>query len=183
VRWRPGETITWREVWRGTPWSTFDVRVVADEKDLLALYLAEGTQFRFPPDGWPWPGGHPWDRGDRRWIGHGPLILHRPGDAYTVWVFWRGADRAFAGWYINLQEPLRRTAHGVDTCDQELDIWIEPDGSWKFKDDELLDEWLVKGRFDAGEVARIREEGAHIGAALDRGERWWDERWSAWRPE
>ena len=183
MRWNPGDTITWREVWHGTSWLEYEVRVVEDAPEQLVVYLAPGTQFAFPDDSWPWPGEHPWNRGDRRWTGHGVLKLYRPGDAFTVWAFWRGDERAFAGWYVNFQEPLRRTADGIDTCDQELDIWIEPDGTWEFKDDELLDGWVAKGRFTADEVARIRADGARVGEALDRREYWWDERWSAWRPE
>jgi len=29
-------------------------------------------------------------------------MLHRPADAYAVWVFWRGPARAFHCWYLNL---------------------------------------------------------------------------------
>jgi len=47
---------------------------------------------------------------------------------HAIWVFWRGPQREFAGWYVNLQEPFRRTSRGVDTQDLELDIVIAPDG-------------------------------------------------------
>lgn len=45
-------------------------------------------------------------------------------------LFWDAASWAFRGWYVNLQEPLRRTAVGHDMRDQALDIVIAPDGSW-----------------------------------------------------
>jgi NAD(P)H-flavin reductase len=50
---------------------------------------------------------------------------------HAVWVFWEGASRDLAGWYVNIQEPFRRTSIGFDTQDLELDIVIEPDGSWR----------------------------------------------------
>ncbi|MDX6472710.1 MAG: hypothetical protein QOK22_1526, partial [Gaiellaceae bacterium] len=43
--------------------------------------------------------------------------------------------------------------------------------------------WIERGRFTPEEVARIRAEATRVGAALDRGERWWDETWAAWAPD
>ena len=80
-----------------------------------------------------------------------------------------GAERAFAGWYVNLQEPFRRTPIGYDTYDLELDVWIPAGGGWSFKDDELLDVRVDEGRFTTAEAAEIRALGAEIGAMLDRG--------------
>ena len=37
------------------------------------------------------------------------LMLQRPGEAHAIWVFWDGPEREFAGWYVNFQEPFRRT--------------------------------------------------------------------------
>jgi hypothetical protein len=184
MRWRPGDVILWREVWRGRPWFVWPVRVVEDRADLLALYVPEGTPFGFPAGSWPWEDGHPWSRrDDPRWQGHGVLTLHRPGSAHSVWVFWSGAERNFLGWYVNLQEPLERTSRGVDTCDHELDIWIEPDGTWRYKDDELLDGWVERGRWTAEEVAGIRAEGARVAADLDASRRWWSDAWREWKPD
>jgi hypothetical protein len=182
-RWRPGDEIVWREVWRGTPWLVQRVRVVQDDGDLLVVHRPEGTRFEFPPGAWPWDGGHPWSKGHRRWEGHGPLILHRPGDAYTVQLFWEGSKRRFKGWYVNFQEPIRRTVEGFDTYDQELDIEIAPDGSWRVKDDELMEPWIERGRFTVDEVAAIRAEGARVVALLEAGERWWGDSWRDWRPD
>ena len=67
-----------------------------------------------------------------------------------IWLFWRGAGRAFAGWYVNIQEPFRRTVTGYDTQDLELDIWIPLDRPWEWKDEELLERRVEEGRFTAG---------------------------------
>jgi hypothetical protein len=205
---RPGDEVVWREVWRGTAWLEHRVRVVCDTPELLAVHTPEGTRFESPPGSWPWGGAHPWTLGTGRWEGHGPLILHRPGDAFTVWAMWRGPGgeappirrtrgdgvenalppccppgRTFAQWYVNFQEAPRRTADGFDTYDQELDIVLQPDGSWRLKDDELMDPWVERGRFTPVEVETIRAEAARVGEALDRGERWWDEAWADWEPD
>ncbi len=178
--WAPGEVIVHREVWRGTPWQASPVVVVEDAPELLVTYLPEETPFAFPPsaDGRP----HPW-QGKRAWVGHGVLVLRRPGEAYSVWHFWNGPERRFAGWYLNLEEPFRRTSIGYDTQDLELDVWIPAEGEWRFKDEEQLDERVRDGRYTAEQVAATRALGAEIGAMLDRGERWWEERWASFTPD
>ena len=184
VAWRRGELILWREVWRGRPWLVLPVRVVEDRPDLLAVYLASGSQLGFPVDSWPWPGEHPWNRGpDTRWRGHGLLTLHRPGGRHAVWVLWYGEKREFRAWYLNLAEPIRRTARGFDTCDNELDVWVQPDGTWELKDEEMLAPWVQRGRWSAEEVAAIRAEGARVIADVDAGRQWWSDEWSTWKPD
>ena len=172
-----------REVWSGRPWLGTAVRIVQDDPGLLVSYLPEGAPFSFPEGDWPTsPGCHPW-HGRGAWEGHGVLMLQRPGESYAVWHFWQGPARDFAGWYLNLQEPFRRTAAGYDTQDLELDVWIPASGAWSFKDDELLDERVREGRFAESRVAEIRAIGDEIGAMLDAGKAWWDPSWSNWTPD
>jgi hypothetical protein len=179
--WAEGDVVVRREVWRGSPWMAVSVIVVADEPDLLATYLPEGATFAFPARKHGL-GPHPW-QGRGAWEGHGVLMLQRPGESYAVWHFWDGPEHAFEGWYVNLQEPFRRTPIGYDTHDLELDVWIPEGGAWSFKDDELLDARVAEGRFTAAEAAEIRALGAEIGAMLDAGTQWWDAGWSRWEPQ
>ncbi len=183
-RWQPGVFVIRQEVLNdGRVWLRFPVVVVRDDAELLATYVPEGTPFEFPEGDWPSPDGlHPW-HGRSEWQGHGLLMLQRPGDAYAIWLFWHGPEREFRGWYVNLQEPFRRTAEGYDTQDLELDIWLPLDGPWEWKDDELLEQRLREGRFTAAQVAAIRAEGARIAADLDEGRRWWSGDWASWTPD
>jgi hypothetical protein len=181
--WRRGEVVVRREVWHGRPWVGTPVYVVHDDSDLLATYLPEGAPFGFPAGDWPTPTGqHPWF-GRGAWEGHGVLMLQRPGESYAVWHFWEGDARDFAGWYVNLQEPFRRTTLGYDTQDLELDVWIPAEGAWSFKDDELLEQRGREGRFTSAEVAEIRVLGAEIGAMIDSARTWWNQGWSTWEPD
>jgi hypothetical protein len=171
VAWQPGEQIVRREIWRGRPWAVTVVFVVEDTPDLLVSYLPEGAPFGFPEGDWPGPTGrHPW-HGRGAWHGHGVLMLQRPGESYAVWHFWDGPEREFAGWYLNLQEPFRRTAVGYDTEDLELDVWV-PRARLVVQDESCST--------SGSEVASRRRTptdqalGAEIGAMLDRGERWWE---------
>jgi hypothetical protein len=172
--------IVFRDVWRGKPWSAGPCFVVDDTAELLVTYIPEEMPLAFPPsaDGRL----HPW-AARRVWEGHGVLILRRPGEAYSVMHFWDGPHRRFAGWYLNLEEPFRRTSIGIDTKDLSLDIWIPVDSEWRFKDEEQLEEHIEDGLFSAVQVDAIRRLGDEIGAMLNRGERWWDDRWTTFEPE
>ena len=178
--WQRGDVIVHREVWRGTPWLASPVVVVDDTPEVLVTYLPEATPFAFPPsaDGRP----HPW-AGKRSWYGHGVLALRRPGEAYSVQHFWDGPERRFLGWYLNLEEPFRRTPSGYDTQDLELDVWIPVDDAWRLKDEDLLDDRVRDGRYTEEQAAATRAIGDQIVAMLERGARWWDERWTTFEPD
>jgi hypothetical protein len=194
MRWRRGDVVLRREVLNdGRAWCVVPVRVVEDRPDLLVTYLPAGAPFEFPPGDWPTADGrHPW-HGRTGWAGHGALMLQRPGESYAVWHFWTGPERDFAWWYLNLQEPFRRTADGYDTQDLELDLVVLPDGSWSFKDWDLVDQRVAEGRFTPDQAAAIRAEGVRLGEMVEAGADgrgagggrpgWWDPAWAAWSPE
>ena len=177
--WSEGDTVLRREVRNdGWAWLEIPVRVVRDEPDLLATYIPSGAPFAFPPG----PDRHPWHtRGS--WEGHGVLMLQRPGEAHAIWVFWEGEFREHAGWYVNFQEPFRRTDHGYDTQDLELDIWIDAGGGWAWKDADVLEQRIAEGRFTREQVDETWAEGRRVAAELDAGRRWWDPRWALWEPD
>ena len=110
-------------------------------------------------------------------------MLQRPAESYAVWHFWEGPDREFARWYVNFQEPFRRTEIGYDTQDLELDLVIAPDRSWRLKDADLVDQRVREGRFTAAVADRIRAEAERIGRDVEAGPCWWGDRWVSWRPE
>lgn len=180
--WPVGDVVVRRELLHGHVWCGFATYVVQDTDDLLALYLPGGSELAFPD--WPfdrWE--HPWHAaGHRVWSGHGKLMLHRPGDAYSVDLFWEGPDRSFSGWYLNLQDPLRRGPARVDTLDHELDYWMPAGGGWHVKDDELFEERVREERYDAEQAAAIRATGKSIVDMLSAGQTWWDPVWAAWTP-
>jgi hypothetical protein len=72
---------------------------------------------------------------------------------------------------------------GYDTQDLELDLWLPVGGVWRFKDEEQLEVRVREGRYTEAQVAGARRIGGELGAMLDRGERWWDERWASFAPE
>jgi hypothetical protein len=183
MTWAYGDVIVHREIAWGRPWLGLPEVVVEDTDDLLMTYIAPAAPFGFTPGPWPTANGlHPWQP-NREWKGNGVLVVQRPGDAYAVWHFWTGDERRFEAWYINLQEPLRRTSIGYDTQDHELDLIVLPDGQWLFKDDEKMEQRIAEGRYTAEEVVEIRALGARIGAMLDAGDAWWEPALTTWSPD
>ncbi|KUJ69001.1 hypothetical protein ACZ90_14195 [Streptomyces albus subsp. albus] len=180
-RFLPGQVIVRRELLDDRPWLTYPVRVVEDRDDVLAVYMAQGTPMTFGTGDFTW-GPHPWHAIADTWQSPGVLQLQRPQDTYAVWVFW-SEDRSRHDWYVNFQQPFRRTTHGIDTLDLELDIWVPGDGGpYRWKDVEHFEERAAAGGFADGEAERVRAEAQALAARLDRGEAWWDAAWARWSP-
>ena len=183
MSWSEGDWVVRREVLPNGPWEGSLVKIIEDSPERLISYIPEGSPLGFPDGDWPTPDGtHPWSTRNA-WHGHGCLMIQRPEDEYAIWHFWLGSKREFLCWYINLQEPFRRTSIGYDTQDLELDFIVYPDGRWEIKDDELMDQRIREGRWSEERVAEIRAEGATIAARLEAGERWWPKEYCNWEPD
>jgi hypothetical protein len=184
MAWHSGEVIVWREVLNdGRPWAAHTVYVVEDTDKHLVTYIPTGTPFGFAAGEFPTPDGkHPW-QGRAGWTGHGRLAIQRPDDDCAVFVFWHGAERSVKSWYINLQEAFRRTPIGFDTQDLELDLVVELNGTFEFKDADVMAERIAEGRFDADQVAAIEKIGDGLADRLRDGQMWWDSAWAGWIPD
>ncbi|GLW14894.1 hypothetical protein Stsp01_16370 [Streptomyces sp. NBRC 13847] len=172
-----GEVIVRREILDGREWMAYPVQVAADDGVTLATYLHQGTQLAFGGGDFRW-GIHPWAAFEPYWQSDGVLQLQRAGDGYSVWA--RRSGDAFDGWYVNFQEPLRRTEAGYDTLDQELDLWIPGDGSpYRWKDVADFEERARSGGFTAEEAASVRAAAREVEALIASGDCWW-EKWRDW---
>lgn len=181
-RWAAGAPVVRREVIRQGVWHGIVAIVVEDTPSHLVTYIPSGAPHGFPEGDWPTEDGrHAWS--DRTtWQGHGVLMVQEPDAWHAVWHFWSGAQRVFDGWYINVQEPFRRTPLGYDTQDLELDIWVPHDGEWRVKDAELVSQRVDEGRFTPSLATRIEKVGERLVQRLRRGDRWWDPNWADWSP-
>jgi hypothetical protein len=68
----------------------------------------------------------------------------------------------FRGWYVNVQEPVRRTPVGFDVVDLTLDIVVRPDLSWYWKDEDELALALSRGGLSEAFAAQIRHAGEEV---------------------
>ncbi|MFD5887400.1 DUF402 domain-containing protein [Streptomyces sp. NPDC060334] len=194
--WAPGEQILWR--YRdhapgpaGRVHICRPVTVVRDTDELLAVWMAPGTECVKPvlADGTPIHAEPlatrytaPRTTARSHWSGTGVLKLARPGDPWSVWLFWERGWR-FKNWYVNLEEPRTRWAGGVDSVDHFLDIAVAPDRSWKWLDE---DEFAQARRSGLLAPERAREVEAAGLAAVELIKEWgapFSSGWEKWRPD
>jgi hypothetical protein len=176
----PGETIEVRSVYGGRIRWAFPWQVVRDDGQTLATYLAPGTRGvsmgrnadgkyidRWVTDEPP----RPWV-----WRQHHVLALTRRGDAHSLWLLWT-EEWEFRCWYVQLQEPFVERDGVYETTDHALDVLVDPDGTWHWKDEDDFAEARALGAFDDGKAAAIRAEGERVIAAKP-----WPTGWEDWRP-
>jgi hypothetical protein len=193
VTWRPGQLVVLHEVWNDSVWAARPMTVVRDEGDFVALWFPKGTRWKAPTT--PPTRGREATRGDRLatcaalgdWVfvdavwEVSTLALMREGDWHALWISWLDDGQQW-GWYVNLQQPYRRTELGFETMDLMLDVVVELDRSWWWKDEDELQTFVERGVFDHSLAQRVREEGLRVARRAERNEPPFNEPWHDWRP-
>ncbi|MBQ0890772.1 DUF402 domain-containing protein [Streptomyces sp. RM72] len=191
--WAPGSQILWRYRENGGPHPHIarPVTVVRDDAELLAVWLAPGTECVKPvlADGTP---VHLEPLATRytkprtvqrdRWFGTGVLKLARPGAAWSVWLFWDPGWR-FKNWYVNLEEPLTRWEGGVDSEDHFLDISVHPDRTWYWRDEDEFAQAQRDRLVDPALAGRVRRAGRAAVAEIRAWGSPFADGWEHWRPD
>jgi hypothetical protein len=182
---QPGTSIALREVWRGRVFEARPTIVVEDEPERTMLLLpggvrcgipigADGDELRLPD--------RPW-RLEVRPRGEQPILSFAwPDTPYSVLLWTAEEDRRV--WYVNLQDPLTRSALGFDTVDHALDVVVELDrSSWRWKDEDELAEAVDRGLFTPAEASDFRESGELAVERILSMEPPFDRSWDTWRPD
>ncbi|MFI7384378.1 DUF402 domain-containing protein [Streptomyces sp. NPDC049813] len=192
-RWVPGKPILWR--YRANGSTDFHicrpVTVVQDTADLLAVWMAPGTECVKPvmADGSPvhreplatrYTRPRALRRG--RWAGAGVLKLARPGEPWSVWLFWE-PDWSFRNWYVNLEEPRTRWSGGVDSEDHFLDLSVYQDRSWRWHDEDEFAQAQAVGLMSAERAAGVRAAGRRAVAVIEAWGQPFSDGWEHWRPD
>ena len=170
-----------RSIYRGNVRWCFPHHYVATSNGRMGIYCQPGNRGKVTRRS---PGGGYLKRWvtdapphDHVWNSTHALRFMRSGDSHTIELFWDAAW-SFLGWYVNLQAPLAIHDGRFDTTDWALDIVIEPDGTWRWKDEEDFAEAIELGVFeDAAAAAAVRAEGERVIAAKP-----WPTGWEHWRP-
>ncbi len=117
------------------------------------------------------------------WHGGGILVFTPEGANHSVWWFFDAAGH-FEGWYVNLELNRGRWEGGIDAQDQALDVWVAPDRSWRWKDEDEFEERTGHPLYwEASEVAAIRAEGERMIALAEAGAFPFDGTWVDFRPD
>ncbi|MFE9373714.1 DUF402 domain-containing protein [Streptomyces sp. NPDC006711] len=193
--WAPGDHILWRYLdhapaTKGRVHICRPVTVVQDTDDLLAVWMAPGTPCVRPvlADGRPihqeplatrYTAPRTTERA--RWTGSGVLKLARPGEPWSVWLFWERGWR-FKNWYVNLEEPRARWSRGIDSTDHFLDIAVHPDRSWRWLDEDEFAQAQQVGLMDGGQARRVRAAGRSAVEVITAWGSPFADGWEDWRP-
>lgn len=188
-----GRTIVLQDVYGGRVWSARPMMVVADEGEFVALWAPKGSIRKVPTN----PASRErlatraerfamsltlldWVHVDNEWDVDS-LWLMREGDWHATWVCWR--EWELWGWYINLQEPFTRTPLGFQTMDLELDVVIEADRSWRYKDRDEFEMLAGRGLIAPERAAAARSEAERVLENLRADAPPFSEDWASWRPD
>lgn len=189
----PGTPVTCEYRALGKTFMSVPGIVVTDDNELVAFYLPIGntSERLVQTDGSPIPRVVTADALSRldtrmeRSIRTGPpsLIVTRPERRHAVHIHWSLPAWIPSRWYVNLQEPLMRTSQGFATTDQFLDIVVDARLSWRWKDEDELEEAVAVGRLSAAEAESVRAEGERVVADIEA-RRWpFDGAYDDWRPD
>ncbi|MFI6814937.1 DUF402 domain-containing protein [Nonomuraea sp. NPDC050328] len=179
MEFRAGQTVLRRCLYRSGRFAAVDTaRVVADGPAGVLTWTGPGSQVvrRSTLDGEP---VRKMPLAEREaiptmltptvWRETSVLILTPPKAAHSVWWFF-DAEGRFQGWYVNLEQPSRRWPDGLDTADHALDIWVEPDRTWEWKDeDEFAERTGHPEYWTAEQAAEIKAEALRIVPLIEAG--------------
>ncbi len=191
--WSPGDQVLIRFRRLGPVSYVNPVTVVHDGPDHTALYLRPGTPVkrRAMPDGTPVPRDMPYAEaacvphkiGDGIWRHTHVLLILHADEPYDMRLHWNEGDWAFRGWYVNLQDPVRRVPTGFDTADHVLDLDVTPEGAWSWKDEHEMAEAIRIGRFSQDEADTIRAAGEAVIPIIEARQWPFDGSLIDWRPD
>jgi hypothetical protein len=164
--------------------------VLEDSERLLALYLPEGTPV------WRWNVAEGRFRQPRITQGDSVRLLF-PGLPYEVTMFYEtGSGPApwvqsyfpagkgrFYGWKVDITSPFYRTEVGFDVIDEVLDIIVDAERSFRWKDEDEMADLVSKGVYAREEAARLREIGTSVIKMIDGRQYPFDGSWLDWRPD
>lgn len=163
------DQIVLRRSFRGSHYTFVKpMRVVRDDDAGLLLWMPAGSEFAALEDA-DGRTQHDMPLDEMRaprlvrkvWRENDILVLMPRGAAYAIWWFFAAGE--FLGWYVNLETPATRHDEGVDSTDLVLDVWVEPDRRWQWKDEDELAARIGRPLyFDDAGAAAIRAEGRRL---------------------
>jgi predicted RNA-binding protein associated with RNAse of E/G family len=183
-----GEVAVRRHIWFGRIANVKPLTVVEDSDEILALSLTPGTPFKIATPRADRLGhlerlrSKSWELHNDMWTGSRALILARPDARYSIWGFWADTDGSFEGWYVNFEDPLRRSPVGFDTRDLFLDIVVPAGERWRWKDEDEFEEAVRIGLISEQEATTTRSVAKDVIDLIERGDAWWLA-WQGWAPD
>ncbi len=190
--WKPGDVIAWRGIARNRPWHIQSVIVVKDTLDELVVTVlpgAEGVAEKDYTKGkkngkrlWDFA-NNDWELAKYSWHTNRVLAMVQPEKYYAILYFWHHQHNKFIGYYVNFQLPFQRVHGGINTLDLDLDLVIEPDFSFRWKDQEDYQQAIHHGIISPEWIRGVEGATPEIFDKLDRRHYPFDGSWLHWLPD
>lgn len=170
-----GSTMTAEERWHDLLWSAVPQRVISSNPAELVTYVPTGTiATRASNRGLP--GTENLTRDERKLqalrtrearvveVAEAPdrLFIYRSERWSRTSLGWDHSTGALQSWYINFELPARPTPHGIVSMDLVVDIWVNPDRTWQWKDRDDFLAVLDDHTLDAEIRDRVDAESAQV---------------------
>jgi hypothetical protein len=192
-----GESCVYRGIVNDQVWSARSVIVVKDGPTGTVLLLTPGAQCAFPAGYWHWRKDRDAQYGTRwqtaasgqfdlrrfAWSTNRILIFLEGEKYYSCWPYWEAASDQFKGYYINYELPFKRSPCGFDTLDLDLDIVIDPQYHWEWKDEAEYREGIRTGGIKPEWAWGIEQAHAEVFERIARRSPPLDGSWVDWRPD
>jgi len=194
--WTPGESCVLRGVVNGRVWLAQSVIVVKDAPEETILLLVPGAQCAYPEGYWRWKYGD-YSQGTRwseaksetlvlrqfDWNTNRLLIFLEPQKYYSCFLFWNQETDRFGCYYINFQLPYQRSHCGFDSLDLDLDLVVDPDFSWHWKDEADYQQAIEEGGLQPQWVQEIERAKPEVFERLNQRRSPLNDSWLSWRPD
>lgn len=150
-RFEAGQTVVRRDVHRsGRVWSELALRVVDDTSEALVTACSPGAEARLPTlyakaradgdrtvrtEAFDVMATGVWELAAAVWQETELLLWKLPEAWFSINAFYTAAG--LRNWYVNFEQPTRRTMDGFDTFDLTVDLVVAPDLTrWQWKDED-----------------------------------------------
>ncbi|MEO5886486.1 MAG: DUF402 domain-containing protein [Anaerolineales bacterium] len=111
------------------------------------------------------------------------MLLLEPQKYYSTMYFWDNESNEFLGYYVNFQLPFVRSHCGIDTLDLDLDLIINPDFSYKWKDEDDYQKAIDNGVIIPEWTQEIEMAKNEVVNKLEKRQYPYDGSWLNWMPQ
>jgi predicted RNA-binding protein associated with RNAse of E/G family len=184
--------VTLLGIFRNRVWHAVSSFVVKDTLQELVLAVIPGTNCMVEEN---YPKSHKdgkrrWDFKDKDWLleeftwhTNRMLTITESEKYYSIMLFWNQARNEFLGYYVNFQLPFQRSHCGINSLDLDLDIVIEPDLSFRWKDEDDYQKAIEQGIIIPEWVQNIENAKPEIMERLEKRQYPFDGSWLGWEPD
>jgi len=171
------------------------VTVIDDTEDQTVLLLLPGAQCAATEGYFTWRSGDnssgtrwdemikgDWSMREFDWATNRFLFLMWPKKFYSIYLIWNQASGELDCHYVNFQTPFLCSEAGFDFFDLELDMVINSDFTWKWKDIEEYQDGIRAGCIKPKWVRGIEHAQQQVFALLEKRAYPFDGTWLGWEP-